>query len=490
MEQVEEIIIKNLFENEPYAKKVSPFLKDIYFDDVISKTIIKKYDEFVTKYKDIPNYDTMLLELTRDRKLSDVVVEQTIDSLSEIKESKHDKLSLDYLVDTTEHRFQEVILEKTVMQAADILASKEKRINKAQLPEMFRDALKLSFKNDIGDIYGSNKSLEEQYYYYHHKDKQYPFPDFTTLNEITRGGFKKKHIITLLAGTNVGKTLCLLAIAEQLIKSGVNVLYISAEIDEEELKERMDGNVLKTSTEFLPTIDKKRYIDKIQNYIQKSKGRLIFKQYPTATANVLHVRALLDELEIKENFKPDFICLDYLNIFTSIRYKDASNSYSYVKGIIEEFRGLAVEKDLGIFTATQTGRNQNGSSNVEVADVSESFGTVMTSDFVLGIIETDDLKIKEQYLMKVLKSRYSKVDPRTQMFIMGVDKDSQRIYEVDNPRDGIITENADSSMDGPAKNLDNRDGKGIGKLAGTNLKGTIFDPNKKIIGNINEKAKF
>lgn len=295
------------------------------------------------------------------------------------------------------------------------------------------------------------------------------------------------HIYYLANGIKSHNTLCLSAFGEQLLKAGHNVLYLSAEISEEELKERFDGNILQTATENLPKLTKESYVSKIKDYIGRSKGRLVIKQYPTATANVLHVRALLDELEVRENFKPDFICLDYLNIFASIRYKDASNSYLYVKGIIEEFRGLAVEKNIGIFTATQTGRDQNGSSNMELGDVSESFGTAHTADFVLGIIETDDLKMKEQYLFKVLKSRYSKVDPRTQKFLMGVDKDSQRLYEVDDPRDGLITENADNSVNGSAPNLDNRDGKAMGTAFGT-PKGR--EQRKRTFGGNVSDAKF
>ena len=205
MEQIEEIIIKNLFENKDYAKKVSPFLKRTYFDDTISKTIISKYEKFVADYKDIPNYDSILIELTKDRKMSNDLVEKAIDTLGEIKESKLEPFTLDYLVDTTEHRFQEVVLEKTVIKAADMLSGEDKRIRKSELPDMFRDALKLSFKNTVGDTYGTELSLENQYHYYHHKDAQYPMPDFKTLNEITRGGWKKKHMIVIQAGTGVGK---------------------------------------------------------------------------------------------------------------------------------------------------------------------------------------------------------------------------------------------------------------------------------------------
>ncbi len=245
--------------------------------------------------KNLPTYDTVLIELTKDRKLDNDIVDKTIDALGEIKESTIEPMTLDYLVDTTEHRFQEVVLEKTVMKAASMLGGEDKRIRKSELPDMFRDALKLSFKNTIGDAYGTQKSIEDQFYYYHHKDKQFPMPDFATFNEVTRGGFKKKHIIVIQAGTNVGKTLCLEAIAEQYLKAGQNCLYLSAEISEEELKERFDGNILQTSTEHLDKITKDNYVTKLKDYMGRSEGRLIIKQYPTATANVLHVRALLDE---------------------------------------------------------------------------------------------------------------------------------------------------------------------------------------------------
>jgi replicative DNA helicase len=447
LNEKEKLIVKNLLENSEYSKKVSPFVEEKYFDDTNGRIIIKHFVKHLTTYKAIPSYEELFLAITDTSELTEKASASTVEELKSIRESELEKFAHDYLVDVTEHHFQEVALEKCIMTAAEILNSEEKKINKHQLPEMMREALKVSFKNNIGQVYGSEKQIDEQYHYYHHKDRGFPFPEWKTLTDLTRGGFAKKRITVWISGTNVGKTVVMVNCGIQLLKSGSNVLYITAEDGENAILERVDGNMLDTETGMLPTITKETYKNKIESIRKQSNGRFIVKEYPTASSNSNHIRALLDELEIKENFKPDFICLDYLNLFMSTRYKNMGDTYVLVKAVTEEMRGLAIERNIGIITATQLNRQGFGSTDPEMTDIAESFGIAATADFVCSIIENNTLKEEGKYLFKVLKSRYQPIKPSTQKFLMGVNKEKQQLFELADPRLGLAIDNTQANDD-------------------------------------------
>jgi len=368
MERTEFIILKSLVENPEYSKQVSPFIEERFFDDMNAKNIAKKYSDFVVKYKNVPNYEEIVMGLTKDPRLSDAMVTNAIEEIEKIKSDNIEDFTVDALVDMTEHHFQEVALEYAITKGAEILASEEKRIQKSQLPDMMRDALKISFKNSIGQLYASENSIKDQYYFYHHKDHKFPLPDWNTLTSELKGGCSKKKIHLFLAGTSVGKTLALINVAIQLVKAGCNVLYVSAEISENDIVERLDGNLLDTKTQELPIIEKEKYVNKLRELRNQSDGKLVVKEYPTAFANVNHIRTLMDELEIKEDFKPDFLILDYLNIFGSTRFKNIGDTYTLVKAVTEEFRGLAIDKNIGVWSATQTNRCLGLNTIVETKD--------------------------------------------------------------------------------------------------------------------------
>jgi archaellum biogenesis ATPase FlaH len=312
---------------------------------------------------------------------------------------------------------------------------------------MFREALKLSFKNTIGRQYADELTVEDQYNYYHHKEHKYAMNGLSTFNEIMRGGCSKKKIHLILASTAVGKSLFLVNIATSLLKSGCNVLYITLEIEEREVIERIDGNMLDVTTESLPLIAKSVYVDKIKEIKYKSYGTLIVKEYPTASMTVNHVKSLLDELKIKRGFTPDFIMIDYLNIAASVRYKNIGDSYNYVKSIIEELRGLAMEKNVGIWTATQAIRSAAANSDINLTDVSESWAVAATADFLLGVTESDELKEQGRYFCKILKSRYAPIKPSTSKFLIGVNKEKQKLFDLEHPRKGLTPEEVTPEAD-------------------------------------------
>ncbi len=453
MDKKEHIIIKNLFENEEYSKKISPHLSVNFFETInlSGRIIIDKYIKFVEKYKTNPNYEEVFLSLTDDPKVKDT----TLEDLQSIKDSEIEKMNLDYLVDMTESHYQITEASRTIYKCAEILDGKEGKLTKEAIPDMLRDALKITFQNTVGTVYSSDKAIEDQYEYYHNPERRFAFPDWPSFNTAFRGGACKKRLFVYMAGTNVGKSLALEATAVQLLKGGSDVLYVTAEDGELAISERVDGNVLDTRTNELILMDKKDYVSKLKAFKSKSKGRLVIKEYPTASANKNHISALLDELDIKENFKPDFIVIDYLNIFNSCRFKSMGETYVLVKAVTEEMRGLAVERNVGIFTATQSNRGGNGSSDLELMDISDSFGTAMTADVVVAIMETDSLKEEGRYLMKMLKSRLGPITPSTSKWLMGVDKEKQKMYEVPNNQEGLGNEDmsaiAMASPNSPAK---------------------------------------
>lgn len=445
---MEDIIIKLLFENKEYYGRVHPFLDINYFEDYSYKKIIEIMITWSSQYKNHPTYNQIKMVIGNTKEMDDNLVDTLIKKLEYIEAQKKEEYDINYIIDETEHYFQEQMLSKAILKGAEILQSDEKKHLKHSLPELMREALKLSFKNTVGMIYGTDDTIDKQYYFYHHKDKKFMLPTFTSFNNITRGGFCKKTINVFQAGTGVGKTTVLCNMAKELLMSGNNVLYISMEISENSLIERLDANLLDWKTSELPTMAIDNYSQKIKEIQKKTAGKLVVKEYPTCSGNVNLFRSLMDELETKEGFKVDFIVVDYLNICGSIRYKNIGDTYGYVKAIIEELRGLCVERNIGCLTATQVQRSAWNASDMELNQVAESSGTANTADLVVGIIETDELKDKGQYLFKVLKSRYAPITSKTKKFLMGVDKEKQKIFELSNPLEGLIDDDVSDVSSG------------------------------------------
>lgn len=442
MDFIEKLIVNQLFNNVEYAKRISPFLNINYVNDDVSKLVISKYIDFNSRYKELPNWENILYEISNDKSLQDDYIDENTKVINEIKEQKFEQHPINWIIDTTEKYFQDISLQKAILKGAEILNDEKKKTkDRHLLPDLMKDALKISFKNTTGKEYGTNEEMEQQYDYYHHQDRKFPFSDWPWFtNKVLRGGCVKKKLHIVMAATNVGKTVYLINVAKQYLLQGLNILYVSMEISEEEVIERIDACIMKTDTKDLPQLNKSQYFDKLKNIISKSRGRLIVKEYPTASANVKHLKYLLDELELKSNFVPDFIILDYINIFGSVRYSNLGDSYTYVKVISEELRGLCMEKNVGMFSATQSNRNQVNSSNIRSSDIAESFGTVMTVDLMIGMIETDELRHQGYYLLKNLKSRYAPITSKNEIWKVKVDKDKQIIEELKDPQEGLAIE--------------------------------------------------
>lgn len=441
MDYIEQLIINQLVNNPEYSKNICPFLNINFVNDDITKIFFKKYSEFNLKYKKFPNWENICYEISNDKSIPSDTVNDIVSVLNGIKETKFEPHPIEWLTDTTEKYFQDTALQKAILKGAEILSDDDKKKKERHtLPELMKDALKISFRNTVGKEYGTEFTLDSQYDYYHHKDRKYPFPEWPYFTEVLKGGCAKKKLHLVLGSTSTGKTLYLLNICRQYLLQGLNILYVSLEISEEEILERLDANMLKVNTDELLSIDKNKYFEKLKDIVGKSNGRLVIKEYPTASANVNHLRFLMDELQLKNNFHPDFLIVDYLNILGSVRYSNVGDLYTYVKIVGEELRGLAVEKNIGIWSATQTNRSGFGSSNIELNSVSESWGTAMTVDYLVGITETDDLKQKGQYMMKQLKSRYAPIFPHNEKWIVNVNKYRQEITENINPTEGLAIE--------------------------------------------------
>ena len=430
VDEIERIIVKNLFTNERYAKEVSPFVEKKYAEESVVSDIYLYFREYISQYQSLPTIDNFVHYCRTNKKTNDVQVEKIKGYLKDVKNLDHDEFNHKSLVDLTEQHFQVTHMGDVVLKAAKILDSKDRNGEKHALPEMFRDALKLSFKNTVGVEYLSDQAIEEQFDFYHANESRLNFTKHHQLNTKLRGGLKRKSMNIILAGTNVGKTLWLADLTADLSYSGFNGLYISLEIDEHEINERIDANLLDTESRDLKVMSKPDYLKRIDRIKAKKKGRIFVKQFPTASANVNHIRTLLDELELKHDFVPDFISVDYMNIMQGLRYNNMGDSYNYVKAIAEELRGLAVEKDVAILTATQSKREANTASDMSIDDVSESFGTAHTADLILGVIQTEDMKERNQFFCRIIKTRYAPNIASSGKFYVGVNLEKQQLSNI------------------------------------------------------------
>ena len=441
--RLEQTILKNLIRNEAYTRKVLPFLKEDYFSNMEDRLLFKEVAGFILKYNQQPTFDALEIEVNNIRGTTDDAVKNITETLKEL-ENDVNQTNQDWLVENTEKFCQEKAIYNAITQSLEIMNGKGK-LTKGAIPTLLSDALGVSFDPNVGHDY--LEQADDRFEYYHRQEERIPF-DLDFFNKITKGGIPKKTLNIILAGVGVGKSLTLCHFASSYINQGKNVLYISMELAEQEVAKRIDANVLNVSMDDLMLLSKDMYDKKVEKIKQKSNGKLIVKEYPTAAASTVHFRALLNELNLKKNFVPDVIMVDYLNICASARIKPGNgvNSYTYIKSIAEELRGLAVEYNVPIWSATQLTRSGYGSSDPDLTDTSESFGLPATADFFVALVTNEQLEQLNQFSVKQLKNRYA--DPaKFKKDIIGVDKSKMRLYDVEQSAKDIVDKGEDFKPD-------------------------------------------
>tara|TARA_A100000164_G_scaffold328061_1_gene314882 strand:+ start:1075 stop:2460 length:1386 start_codon:yes stop_codon:yes gene_type:complete len=423
-ERIEESILRNLLYNETYYRKVVPFLKAEYFQEYHEKIVFEEIADFAGKYDKVPTKEVLSINL---QNRGDLTEEAFKDSLSKVSSLSDDWVDYDWLLDATEKWCQDRAIYLALMQSIKIADGGETKFTKGAIPSILQDALAVSFDEHIGHDYIEQSS--DRYEFYHRKEEKIPF-DLEKFNFITKGGLPNKTLNIALAGTGVGKSLFMCHMAGSALTEGYNVLYITCEMAEEKIAERIDANLLNVNVKDITELPEVLFNSKVNEISRKTQGKLIIKEYPTASAHAGHFKALLSDLKLKKDFTPDLIFVDYLNICASVRYKGAVvNSYTYVKAIAEELRGLAVESNVPIISATQTTRSGFGNSDPDLTDTSESFGLPATADFMFALISTEELEQQGRILVKQLKNRYN--DPTaSRKFILGIDRAKMRLYDV------------------------------------------------------------
>jgi len=414
--------------NESFTRRVLPFLKSEYFTNEVERNIFNEIRDFTIKYNNLPTTDALLIEVDSLRGLT---ADQARDASTLIKDLNADEVdtNADWLLDSTEKFCQEKAIYNAIMQSIEIMNNKGGTLTKGAIPDLLTQALAVTFDPNVGHDY--LEDFEERFEYYHRVEHKIPF-DLDFFNKITKNGFSRKTLNIFLAGTGVGKSLTMCHIAAACLAQGKNVLYITLELAEEEVAKRIDANLMNITIDDLLQLPRDLYLKKASVLKNKAQGKLIVKEYPTAAASTLHFKALLNELHLKKSFKPDIIFVDYLNICASSRIKPGGNvnSYTYIKSIAEELRGLAVEFEVPVVSATQTNRTGFTSSDVGLEDTSESFGLPATADFMAALISTEQLQELNQIMVKQLKNRYS--DPtQNKRFVIGIDKAKMKLYDVE-----------------------------------------------------------
>ena len=429
---LEVTILNNLISNEEFTRKVLPFLKSDYFTVRSYKIIFAEIHEYISNYNALPSLNALSIECQERTDLSESQFKDIMEVLSGLS---NEKAELDWIIDSTEKWCQERAIYLSLMESVKIADGQDEKRDKGAIPQILSDALGVSFDQNVGHDYLQN--YEERYDFYHKTEEKIPF-DLEFFNKITKGGLPNKTLNVALAGTGVGKSLFMCHVTSSCLLQGKNVLYITMEMAEEKIAERIDANLLNVPIQKLHDLPRAMYENKISALSKKTQGKLIIKEYPTASAHVGHFKALLNELELKRNIKPDIIFIDYLNICASQRYKGSIvNSYTYVKAIAEELRGLAVETNVPIVSATQTTRSGFGSSDVDLTDTSESFGLPATADLMFALISTEELEEQNQIMVKQLKNRYH--DPTlNKRFCLGIDRSKMRLYDVDEAQKDLV----------------------------------------------------
>jgi len=424
MEKIETTILRNLIFNNDYCRKVLPFIKNEYFENLHEKVVFEEICKFILNYDNLATKEVLLIETEKRTDITEDTYKTICDYVSSLDDaSANDQ----WLLDTTEKWCRDRAIYLALMESIKIADGQDEKKNRDSIPSILQQALAVSFDDHIGHDY--LQDYLERYESYHRKEDKIPF-DLEYFNKITKGGLPNKTLNIALAGTGVGKSLFMCHMASSVLLQGLNVLYITLEMAEDRIAERIDANLLNVNIKDIVDLPKQMFETKVNNIAKKTQGTLIIKEYPTASAHSGHFKSLLNELALKKSFRPDIIFIDYLNICGSSRYKSnfSVNSYSYVKAIAEELRGLAVEFNVPIVSATQTTRSGYGNSDVELTDTSESFGLPATADLMFALISTEELEQLGQIMVKQLKNRYN--DPTiNKRFVIGIDRAKMRLYD-------------------------------------------------------------
>ena len=457
MERIERTALRNLIHNEEYSRKVLPFIKEDYFSDRLEKLLFKEIYKFITKFNALPTKEALSIEINDSKDINEDEYKKITDIIATLNP---EKINLEWLVETTEKFCKDRAIHNAILSGIQIIDGKDKKHTPEYLPDLLSDALSVSFDQKVGHDY--LLETKERFDFYKKKEERLEL-DLEYFNKITRGGIPSKTLNICLAGTGVGKTMFMTHLASSVLLQNKNVLYITMEMAEERIAERIDANLLNVGMSDLEELPYQMYETKINKLQSKTTGTLIIKEYPTASAHTGHFKNLMSELALKKSFKPDILFVDYLNICASARFKPGANvnSYTYIKAIAEELRGLAVEYDIPIFSATQTTRGGYISSDVGLEDTSESFGLPATADFMFALISSEELEEKNQIMVKQLKNRYND-STLNRKFIVGVDRSKMRLYDVEQSAQSDLVDSGQESF--TDKDLDNKF-KQLGKFS-------------------------
>lgn len=426
MSDIERKILENLLHNELYARKIIPFIELDYFVDSIDRTLAQEIVQFFAKYNKLPTKDIISIELSNRKNLSDELLTKCNKLL---KSLEVDDSNIDWLLKHTEKYFKDRAVYNAILKSLTIINNEDKVLTPEAIPKILQDALGVSFDKNVGHDYFID--AEARYDFYNRREEKIPF-DINLLNKITDGGMSKKSLTIFLAMTGLGKTLVMCHMAASAISQGKNVLYITLEMAEERIAQRIDANLLNIDIKDLAALSKESFNKRIDKLRDRSNGKLVIKEYPTSSAHAGHFRVLLEELKTKKNFQPDLIVVDYLGICSSSRIKMSSgaNSYLIVKSIAEELRGLAMEYNVPVISGAQTNKSGYDNSDVDLSNMSESYGLNSTADLILGLIRTEELDKLNQIMVKQLKNRYSDLSTNKR-FVVGVDRSKMRLYNIE-----------------------------------------------------------
>ena len=421
---IEKTIFSNLIFNETYARRVLPFIKSEYFQEKTDRILFEEIYNFMDKYQSMATKETLSIELDNRKDLNGTEFQKVVEVIESLNEAEVD---MQWLVNTTEKFCKDKAVYNAILSGIQIIEGKDKQHTQEAIPSILSEALAVGFDQHIGHDY--IEDADERFEFYHKKEEKLEF-DLEYFNKITKGGLPQKTLNIALAGTGVGKSLFMCHMAASTLMQGKNVLYITMEMAEERIAERIDANLMNVSMEDLHNLPKKMFTDRVAKINEKTNGKLVIKEYPTASAHSGHFRSLIKELALKKSFTPDIIFIDYLNICSSSRFKGNASvgSYFYIKAIAEELRGLAVETNLPIMSATQTTRGGFANSDVGLEDTSESFGLPATADLMFALISTEELESLNQLMVKQLKNRYNDIN-LFKRFVVGIDRAKMRLYD-------------------------------------------------------------
>ena len=437
-DRIERTILSNLIYNEEYLRKVLPFIEPDYFESRVERIAFEEVSQFIARYDKLPSQEILSIEI---KNRTDLTQDEYVDTSKIIDGLIDEEINQQWLLDATEKWCKDRAIYLALMESIRIADGGDEKKNRDAIPAILQDALAVCFDNNVGHDY--LEDYEERYDFYHQKEEKIPF-DLEFFNKITKGGLPNKTLNIALAGTGVGKSLFMCHVASSVLLQGKNVLYITLEMAEEKIAERIDANLLNVNIQDIGDLPKQMFENKVNNLAKKTQGALIIKEYPTASAHAGHFRALLNELQLKRSFSPDIIFIDYLNICASSRYSKMGsvNSYSYIKSIAEELRGLAVEAEVPIISATQTTRSGYSSSDVDLTDTSESFGLPATADLMFALISTEELEGLNQIMVKQLKNRYNDLSV-FKRFVVGIDRAKMRLYDCEQSAQDDILDKGD-----------------------------------------------